>query len=194
MAENLNKKSSNSVQQMVEKAQKIVPGTIAISVDTKKRSPAVVLTQESVTITPSNVGVGIKVDDSGVTVQGSVRFTTSGRNITKGIYTENPHSYKPFTYGPIFSDIGDKIEKAYNAAGISGTNLKVVTQYLGKFGRYPLVTDVGGEIEQHFHTISVPHVHALEPAYLYKIPAIVGGFKDAMSSFESFMDGISDFA
>ena len=96
-----------------EQTEEIGIGTIALSIDSTSRSPSIVIRNTGVTIMSNNPSFGISVDDGGVSIQGQVAFSASGKNITKGIYSENDKSAKPFTYEETLSMVATGLEQAY---------------------------------------------------------------------------------
>jgi hypothetical protein len=139
------------------------PGKIAISNRSSDRASSVIVTDNGVKMTNSNATSGVWVGNDGVMIQGDVCFTASGESIRKGQYTENPRSNRLFSYTEtvLYESIPKDILSS--VVNIGSTD-----------GVLPMVTDVAPGPTPHFHTISTKHVHRVDPAYLYRIPSIVG--------------------
>jgi hypothetical protein len=56
-----------------------------------------------------------------------------------------------------------------------------------KVGPGMLYTDVAAGPLPHMHTISAKHVHAIEPAYLYRMSPLLSGLKETIKSFKAFL-------
>jgi len=156
-------------------------GTIVLSVDSSHKSPSVTIKSTGITITSNNPGIGINVDDSGISFQGTISFMSSGVSMSKGNYTENPNSNAPYTSTEtvfVQSAIQTALYEQLASQGIDTSSFKG--------GLAPIVTDIAG-VPPHVHTISLKHTHAVQPAYLYKMSPLLNGMKGALSSFQSFL-------
>jgi hypothetical protein len=162
-------------------------GTVILSNRDSTRSSSVIVNDSGVAVVSSNTINGVVVSNDGVTLQGSIFFSGQGTTIKKANYTENPDSEKVFTYPETLYFESAAKEAAYIATGESiGAN---VSDYGGD-GFMPIITDIGGGGGiPHVHTITMKHVHRLEPAYLYRLPGFVrlltgfmGGFTDFLST------------
>jgi len=158
-------------------------GTMVISVDPTKRSPSVILKENGVTIVSTDPAIGIHVDDTGVTLQGNIMFSSSGKNISKGIYTENDNSAKPYTYTETVEMEATAKEQIYTQMGKQGIDIGMLTQQ----GMTPLMTNIAAGPLPHLHTMMFKHVHKVEPAYLYKLSPLLTGLKGTVNSFQSFI-------
>ena len=131
-------------------------------------SNAIAVRKNEVAIQAGKGNVGILVRSNGdVRIQSKVVLTASGKNIIKGDYTENPQSSKLFTSTENLEFIGTIKEAAYEAAGKLGIDLN---DQLGS-GTGTLMTDFSG-YPPHNHNMLFKHVHAVEPAYLFRMPAV----------------------
>jgi len=158
-------------------------GTMIISADPTPRSPCVILGDSGVSIMSSEPTVGINVGNTGVSIQGKVSFSSSGKNITKGIYTENDSSAKPFTYSETVQVEGMLKEAIYSNLGKQGVDISKAIQD----GIVPLMTNVSFGPLPHIHTMLFKHVHKVEPAYLYKVSSTITNFKTVLSYLRKFL-------
>jgi len=164
-----------------EETEELGAGTIVLSIDSTKRSPSVIVKNSGVTIVSNNPSFGITVDDNGVTIQGQIAFSSVGKNITKGMYSENNKSPKPFTYEQTLSVIPS--EEIYNQlAPLIGSDVALQ----GLKNGFMLYTDIAPGPTPHMHTISAGHKHAIEPAYLYRLPTVLTGLRDTLTQLEIF--------
>jgi|SRR5665213_958078 len=165
-------------------AEQVGIGTIVISVDSTTRSPSVVLKSNSVTVNSTNPGIGITVDDTGISFQGKVNFLSSGTGVGKGNYSENPNSFKPYTYTETIQIQAAAQQALFTQLAAQGVD----TSSFAKSGAStPIITDIASGPGPHVHTISMKHVHAIEPAYLYKLSPLLTGMQPVMSSLTSFL-------
>ena len=169
----------------LQEFQKISEGTIVISPDGSSRSSHIRVDSDAVSLTSPNPSIGIYVDGGGITIQGSQLNTAFGSSIAKGPYTENDNSSKPYTYAETVYFESVAKETAYNAAAqVMGTTpANLIIQY----GFVPIITDVSSGPLPHVHTISMKHVHRVEPAYIYEMPISITSFKSGIQSFLSFL-------
>lgn len=158
-------------------------GTMVLSVDSSKRSPSVILKNSGVTIVGNNPAIGVNVDDSGMSMQGNIVFSSSGKNIVKGIYSENAKSAKPYTYTETVNVEASAKEAAYTVLAQQGVDISSLTEK----GMIPLVTNISFGPVPHLHTMMFQHVHKIEPAYLYRMPSILTAFKETSKSFQRFL-------
>jgi hypothetical protein len=167
-----------------EKAEQAGAGSIFISVDSSKRSSALILKESGTTLIGNNPSSGASVDESGVTFQGKIAFTSVGSNITRGQYSENNNSAKPYTYTETVSFEGISAEAAYTAAGLSATEIKSISNS----GKIPITTDTASGPLPHVHTINnFKHIHKIEPAYLYRSSPLFSSLGSFVKSFKSFL-------
>ena len=168
-----------------DQTEEIGIGSMAISIDSTKRSPSVVIRNNGVTIMSNNPSFGISVDDGGVSIQGQLAFSSSGKTITKGMYSENDKSAKPFTYQETLLVPAIALEAAYTQlAKQIGSDM---ASAMLKTGVGMLYTDIAAGPLPHMHTISAKHVHAIEPAYLYRMSPMLSGLKDTIKNFKTFL-------
>ena len=168
-----------------EKTEEIGIGTIALSIDSTSRSPSVVVSNTGVTICSNNPSFGINVDDGGVSIQGAVAFSSSGKSITKGNYSENSRSAKPYTYTETLQVASVALETAYTQLA-KQVGSDIAFKML-KVGPGMLYTDVSYGPLPHIHTISAKHVHAIEPAYMYRMSPLLSGLKETIKQFKVFL-------
>ena len=62
-----------------EQTEQVGAGIMVLSLDSTERSPSVILRNTGVTIVSNNPTFGIDVDDSGVSIQGQVAFSSAGK-------------------------------------------------------------------------------------------------------------------
>lgn len=169
---------------MKEKTEQLGAGTVVLSVDTTPRSPSVIVKNNGVTIVSNDPAIGIYVDDGGISLQGKVAFSSSGKNIIKGIYTENDKGAKPYTYQETVVAEATAKDAVYTQLGKQGVD----TSAFINTGIAPIITDPAPGPLPHVHTITMfKHVHKVEPAYLYRISPVLVGLKDTISSLKSFL-------
>lgn len=168
----------------VSKTEKILyghrPGKVVISNRDTEKASAVIVSDDGVRIVDSSLASSISLD-GGVNVQGVMLNTSKGENLKKGEFSENPRSTKIFTYTETVQFESIPKELMSSVAGKIGDNLGT-----GMDGMIPIMTDISAGPLPHFHTISMKHVHRLEPAYLYRVPSVVQFFKGSMSSLTQF--------
>ena len=167
---------------------KVKEGTVVISNKDAEKSSSVIISDEGIKLTDMNAVHGIEIGNAGVTIQGDLLITGKGISIKKGEYSENPNSAKMFTYADVIFVQGDVEEKAYKEAGkMAGVNLSQLTEnvwiptFTGEAG--------GATLPAHVHPL-FPHVHRIEPPYLYRVPGIVklftGCFQKLFDFFKMF--------
>lgn len=175
-----------SIEQVFHKVR---PGTIIISNRDAEKSSFLRISDDGVKLS-NNLGIhGIEVGKDGVSIQGDLLMTSKGTSIKKGEYSENPNSAKIFTYTETIAPESMIKEVLSEVAGRVGINIKDLT----KQGILPLLTDVpigAGSILPHTHMMLFKHTHRIEPAYLYRVPAIVklftGSLKPIFDFFKTF--------
>lgn len=157
-------------------------GKIVISPSNASRSSSVILDDGGVRIVNSNATSGVMVANDGITLQGVTYFSGKGTTIQKGEFSENPNSQKIFTYKEtvIMESIPKEIASQYTAK-TTGLNASATMD-----GITPIITDISAGPAPHFHTISMNHVHRLEPSYLYRVPPTVQFISGAMTSLKAF--------
>lgn len=157
-------------------------GRIVISPSNSIRSFSVVIDDDSVKMVNSNASSGVMVGKDGVTLQGVTYFSGKGTSIQKGEFSENPNSHKIFTYKEtvLIESIPKEVASQYTAK-ITGLNASSAMD-----GLMPMVTDISAGPTPHFHTISMNHVHRLEPSYLYRVPPTVQFITGAITSLKGF--------
>ena len=167
------------------------PGKIAISNRNSERASTVFISDDGVFITNLVSSGGLRVDNDGVSTQGVVTNTSKGKNIIKGEFSENPKSSKMFTYQE--TTLIESMPKEV-AAEVAGKGLGVQTsvsidgtsQSVGMDGGFPIVTDIAPGPIPHVHTISMKHVHRIEPAYLYRVPSSLSMLTGAYDKLKDF--------
>jgi hypothetical protein len=167
------------------------PGKISISNRNADKSSAIVITDSGVTITNEATTGGLTVSDRGVAIQGTLTITSKGESVKKAEYSENPRSMRIFTYTETVSEEAIPKEIASEVAGAAGINTSVgvagTQSSVGMDGILPLVTGPAiGVEEAHFHIVVTPHVHRIEPAYLYRIPSVLTIFSGAIGELKGF--------
>lgn len=173
-----------ALKSVQEKMFQYKEGKVIVSSRNYEYSAAVIVGEDSIFMVNSGANNGISITKNGIAIQGSVTMSASGKSITKGHYSENPASYKLFTYPETVYIESLARELAYNSLGkSSGADTSSV---IGN-GKMPIITDISAGPLPHTHTISMKHVHRLEPAYLYRIPAMVNVFKNFKSLFNEFL-------
>ena len=167
-------------------------GKIVLSNRNSEVKSAVTITDDGVNISNKSATGGIVSSNEAVTIQGVTYLSTKDKNIRKGEYSENDKTVKIFTYKEtvLFESIPKEV--AAQAAGqvginisqgISGTNTS-----FGMDGMMPIMTDISAGPLPHIHTISMKHVHRIEPGYLYRLPSVVGFVKSCLSQLTSFLN------
>jgi hypothetical protein len=170
-----------------DQTKEIGPGTIVIAPDTALRSSSIIINNEGISLSSSNPAIGIHIDSGGVTIQGQNALTSYGTRITKGPYSENDKSAKPYTYIETVQVEGAALEQAYTRLGEQGMSIPALNQ-LSNEGRMPIVTDVGPGMAPHVHTITMfKHIHKIEPTYLYRIPSVLTTLKQTIQDFTNFL-------
>ena len=156
-------------------------GTTTMSNSSASYSHSVVIEDDGIKITNSDATAGMIISDA-ISFLGSCYFVSKGTDIKKGEYSENPNSARLFTYQETVLMESIPKELASEAVGKLGINLST-----GMDGIMPIMTDISAGPLPHFHTISMKHVHRIDPAYLYRIPTgisfIAGIAKDLQSFF-----------
>jgi hypothetical protein len=126
---------------------------------------------------------GISVNKNGILFQGNMYCSSSGKNIIKSNYTENPKSAKMYTYTEtVYFEAAAKEETYKTLAQTTGANLSQLDT-----GLTPIITDVAPGPLPHVHTISMKHVHRVEPAYLYRIPGYIRMMNGFFDKFKEFL-------
>jgi hypothetical protein len=167
-----------------DEAEEVGLGSMAISIDSTRRSPSLILKENGVTMVSANPAMGMRADDSGVSVQGNTRFSSSGKSVSKGNYIENDNSGKPYTYTETVHGEGSAMEAVYTQLAKQGID----TSLFISGGIAPIVTDIAPGPMPHSHTITAfKHIHKIEPAYLYKVSPILVALKNTVKSFQSFL-------
>jgi hypothetical protein len=175
-------KNNAGVNDMEDSLYSDRSGKVVLSHKHSSRAPAVIVTDNGVYITgPGNAG-GIKVDQGGTTIQGVLTMSSSGVNIRKGSYSENPKSNRIFTYKETVLLESMPKDVASQVTGMStGINTGAAMD-----GVVPIYTDISAGPLPHFHSISMKHVHRVDPAYLYRIPPIVQAIKEIIPNLTQF--------
>ena len=170
-----------------DQAKEIEAGTIVIAPNTALRSSSIIISEKGISLCSSNPSVGIFIDDGGVTIQGQNAKSSYGTRLTKGQYSENDKSPKPYTYTETVRFEAMALEQAYTQLGKQGIDISTITQ-LANEGKMPIMTDIAAGPLPHMHTInSFKHVHKVEPAYLYRVPAILTTLKQTIKDFTNFL-------
>jgi hypothetical protein len=145
---------------------------------------AVTVREDSIGAHTAEGKVGINIKSNGnILVQGQPVFKASGKEIIKGDFTENPQSSKLFTYTETIEF--EAAAKGAIADAIGQIGGGDVSDYV-QSGVTPLMTNVGG-YPPHVHTMMFKHVHAVEPTYLWRMPA-VGMMNKMMEMLDKFKE------
>jgi hypothetical protein len=156
---------------------------ILTSQDHAENAAMIRVSLDSVHMHSSDIINGINITRNGIFLQGDTVFTGYGTGIIKSNYSENPKGAKMFTYPETVYFESAAKETAYKTLGeMSGINASQAD-----VGLMPLITDVSAGPLPHVHTISMKHVHRIEPAYLYRIPGYVKMFSGFFDLFKSFL-------
>ncbi len=177
--------SVNSLPALENKMYREKEGTTVISNRDSEESTSIIISDDGITLASNNISSGISTSNNGVLLQGDILFTSKGTSIKKSNYSENPNSAKIFTYTETISTEADAKEGLASIAGKLGVN----TGDLTKEGIVPLLTGMpigAGTILPHTHAMLFEHVHRVEPAYLYRVPAVLKSFSGAMDSIFNF--------
>lgn len=186
--DNLNKTINDVKSALFEHSN----GKVVISNGNADIKSAVIITDEGVNITNPNATGGLFCSDQCVTVTGTTYFTAKGKSIRKGEYSENEYSRKIFTYRETVLYESMPSEVASQAAGQAGVNMSMqvpaTNTTIGMDGLMNIITDVASGPLPHVHSISMKHVHRLEPPYLYRIPSAIRFIKNCASQLTSFLN------
>ncbi len=177
--------SVNSLSALEDNMYREKEGTTVISNRDSEESTSITISDDGITLASHNISSGISMSNTGILLQGDILFTGKGTSIKKSNYSENPNSAKIFTYTETIELESNAKEKLAEAAGQLGIN----TDDLTKSGIVPLMTNIGGSTGiavPHVHTMMFKHVHRTEPAYLYRVPAVLKSFSGAMGSIFDF--------
>jgi len=156
-------------------------GKVVISSLNAEAAPAVIVSNNQVVIASRDLSAGMSVKDGSVNIQGTAFLTSKAENVKKGEYSENTKSSKIFTYQETV--LLESVPKSLMSemSGKMGINLSN-----GMDGNMPIMTDIASGPLPHFHNISMKHVHRIEPAYLYRVPAAVNIIKGALKQLQQF--------
>jgi hypothetical protein len=170
-----------------DQTKEIGAGTMVIAPDTALRSSCIILNDAGISLCSPNPAIGVFIDSGGVTIQGQNAISSYGTRITKGPYSENDKSAKPYTYSETVKAESMAIDAAYTQLGQQGIDLSILTQAINE-GKVPIITDIAAGPLPHMHTImTFKHTHKVEPAYLYRVPAIITTLKETIKSFINFL-------
>jgi len=161
------------------------PGKVSISNRSSEKASSIVITDEGVFISNRASSGGIKISNDGVSTQGVFKSTSKGENIIKGEYSENSKSTKIFTYQETILPESVPAELASAVAGKAGVNLLAGNDF-GMNGVVPIFTDLAPGPIPHFHSISMKHVHRIEPQYLYRVPPIISSLSAVKDNIIAF--------
>ena len=163
---------------------KIKEGDMVLSPsNSTKHSSFVKVADDNVYLGSSDMVNGININKDGIFIQGKMYFSSSGKNIIKSNYTENPKSAKMYTYTEtVYFEAAAKEEAYKTLAKTTGVNASQLDT-----GLTPIITDVAPGPLPHVHTISMKHVHRLEPAYLYRIPGYIRMMNGFFDKFKEFL-------
>ena len=157
-------------------------GKIVISPKNSPKASAIMISEDGVRITGGSTATGFSVKDGGVAAQGVLTITGSGENIHKSNYSENPKSNRIFTYQETIVLESIPKELSSKMSGYTtGSNISS-----GMDGVFPIVTDFEPGPLLHAHTISMKHVHRVDPSYLYRIPQAVSFIAGALKELKQF--------
>ena len=157
-------------------------GKVVITNKNSDRASAIIVSDDGVRITDPGTTGGVNINKDGIVIQGATTLTSKATNVRKGEYSENPKSNKIFTYQETILFESIPKEMLNNVVGAT-TGMNTGT---GMDGMVPIFTDISAGPLPHFHTISMKHVHRIEPAYLYRVPPSVGFIKGALNSLQQF--------
>ena len=186
-----------AVNSMEAKLFNVESGKVVLSNRNWPRASAVIISDQGVRITDNQANVGVDVSNSGITMQGTMFFTGKGRSIKKGEYSENPNSARTYSYTdtPLYpTKYGSKFAEKAMEEVLNGLSNDIPEEVLKKAGldsMLPLITDeipIGADILPHAHTITMKHIHRIEPAYLYRVPPQIGIIQGAQSALKSFYE------
>jgi len=177
-AGSVNNKGINQIRDVLYRDK---PGKLVISPNNADRAPSIIISDKGVTIVNSNAASGMTVDSQGTNLQGTVFLTSKAENLKKGEYSENPNSARIFTYQETVLLESIPKDVLSKATGQIGINLST-----GMDGIFPIMTDIAAGPLPHLHTVSMKHVHRIDPAYLYRIPSAVEMIKGAMQQLTQF--------
>lgn len=185
--------NNKTLSDIDKKTKRHHSGKVVISNSNADLKNAIVITDDGVKIVSSNTGSGgVSCSNNGVDLQGAVQMTSKHGNVRKGEFSENSRTKKIFTYRETTLLESLPAEAAAMAAGQAGVNLSmpvpVTDSSIGMDGIMNLVTDVAAGPKPHVHTISMKHVHRIEPGYLYRIPGSIGFIKSTISALTSFFN------
>ena len=164
------------------------PGKICITNSDASKTSGAIIDGSTVKLFSGDTFSGITIGNDGIAIQGDLQISGYGKTIKKNIYSENPNGAKPYTYTETVYFESAAKEALYTTLGrtVGGEE---IGETLETGGVTPIITDIGGGGGiPHVHTISMKHVHAVEPQYLYRPPAIVEQFAGFMSSFTGFLN------
>lgn len=167
-------------------------GKVVVSPKNSEVKTAVIVTEKDVTITNKDGTVGLFCEDGSVTLQGVNYLSSKSKNVRKGEYAENDRTRKIFTFQETVLLESIPKEVAAEAAGLIGVNIAGgiagTDTSIGMDGMMPLLTDISAGPKPHIHTISMKHVHRLEPGYVYRIPSYIGFIKSAVEQLKGFLN------
>ena len=152
---------------------------------------SVIISDDGVFIVGGNAVNGISVNDSGNYLQGTTYISGKGKTIRKGEFSDNSRSPRLHTYRETVMMETIPAEVMSQAAGQAGINSQIGSDALntsvGMDGMMNIMTDLGG-VPPHIHSISMKHTHRIEPAYLYRMPSIIGFLSNCISSLSGFFN------
>lgn len=175
--------NNNTVNLIDEYLFKHSPGKIAISNKNSDKASAVIITDDGVVITNSNTTGGLGVRNNSIDILGTLYITSKGENIKKGEYSENSKNSKIFTYTETV--LMESIPKEVLSAA-TGATTGLNTSQFTMDGVVPIVTDISAGPTPHLHTITMKHVHRIEPPYLYRVPSSINIIKGALGQLQEF--------
>lgn len=173
----------NSLPALEDKMYREKEGMTVISNRDSEESTSIIISDDGITLASHNISSGISVSNVGVLLQGDILFTGKGTSIKKNNYSENPNSAKMFTYPETLYFESAAKEVIYKSTGESiGANLS----NSDVDGFMPIITDPSTGGTGHAHTITMKHVHRVEPTYLYRVPAAFKVFTGSINSISDF--------
>jgi len=166
-------------------------GKIVISNRNREIKSAVIITDDGVNITNGNSTGGVFISNGCVTSQGTSYATAKGTSVRKGEFSENNNTTKIFTYYETVLMESIPKEVASQVAGQAGVNISMsvpgTNTSIGMDGIMNIVTDLASGPLPHVHSISMKHVHRIEPPTLYRIPSAIGFVKSCLTQLTSFL-------
>jgi hypothetical protein len=161
---------------------KVSEGDVVISNRDSSKSSSIVINDNGINVHSSNALTGMNINNDGIHIQGDINFTGKGKSIKKGDYSENPKGAKIYTHTETVYFESAAKEEMYKSLGESAGINAADNDVSGM----TMMTDMGG-YPTHNHTISIKHIHRVEPQYIYKVPWYINMLKEFSGSFSNFL-------